>query len=181
MHRSISQAQLNNTALHKHIEHQANVFAGAFLLPGSSFAADVAVPTLDGFLSLKPKWLVSVGVMIMRSRVLNLIDEDHERRLWMAYSSRGWRRREPFDEDLPIETPRVLRTAFDVAYRGGVFSIGQLRTTLPYSEQDIEHLCSLPAGHLGQAESGLVRLQTTRADSSVTQGGRLVVFPGRRN
>lgn len=182
LHRSVSSSILRSAAKHKQIERQAHIFAGAFLLPGSSFASEVVLPTLDGLLSLKPKWLVSVGAMIMRARALNLVDDEHERRLHMAYSSRGWRRREPFDDDLRIETPRVMRAAFDMAHRAGLYSIGQLRMSLPYSALDIEQLCSLPSGYLEGAQSVLVRLPAASPDiAAPTQAGRLVVFPGPRS
>jgi len=52
--------------------------------------------------SLKPKWKVSIGVMIKRLENLDIISEDEAKRLWINYNRRGWRREEPLDNDIPF-------------------------------------------------------------------------------
>lgn len=60
---------------YKLMESQAHRFAGAFLLPAETFAADVKTPvTLDSLLLLKQRWGVSVAAMIMRLEALKIID-----------------------------------------------------------------------------------------------------------
>jgi len=148
LHRRISEQQLRRSEIHKELERQANFFAGCFLLPARTFSEDFSLPMLDTLLSLKLRWRVSVGAMIFRGEWLRLIAPEQGERLWIAYGRRGWRNHEPYDEELPIEQPRTLRTAFELARRVPTFTIGGLRATLNYADSDIEHLCGLPYGYL---------------------------------
>src|SRR5579871_3457521 len=63
-HRRVKEETLADAAAFKEVERQAFLFAGAFLLPGESFASEVWSPSLKGFLPLKARWKVSLGSMI---------------------------------------------------------------------------------------------------------------------
>ena len=84
----------------KHREAQANMFAGAFLLPAESFIKDVrAYPTdLKYYLWLKRKWRVSVAAMVYRSRQLEIITSNQHQYMMRQISKNGWRKQEPDDE-----------------------------------------------------------------------------------
>lgn len=161
----------------KQLEAQAHFFASAFLLPAQTFSSDVTIPTLESFLALKPTWRASVGAMIRRAVWLRLIDNEQERRLWIARSRRGWNTREPFDDELDVEKPRLLSAAFRLAFEARKFSIGQLRVSLPYSLADIEYLSGLPEGYLTGAEDrGLLR----PLESTEDERPRVLSFPTDR-
>lgn len=174
LHRGAGNDALSSTVRVKELERQANVFAGAFLLPAEAFAGELLVPTLDAFLSIKPKWMVSVGAMIKRAGSLDLINEQQERRLWIAYRRR-WGRREPFDDELRPEEAAVLRSAFELSCESGRLSIASIRTGLPYADGDIEQLAGLPRRFLSGAVSGT----TTFHDPDEISPGNLLRFPSR--
>lgn len=71
-------------------------------------------PTLNAFRYLKQHWLVSISALIHRSEDVGLIDPEQAKRLWIAMARRGWRRDEPLDDVIPVEEPRLLRTAFEL-------------------------------------------------------------------
>lgn len=79
------------------IERQAWILAGAFLLPHRAFAAEIPSLSLDGFLSLKRRWMVSVGAMIMRAETLETLSPYAAELLWRYRAAKGWHRKEPFD------------------------------------------------------------------------------------
>jgi Zn-dependent peptidase ImmA (M78 family) len=56
------------------------------LLPEQDFLDELYAPTLDGMLSLKERWGVSVGAMIMRCKSLGILDEpvDELHSPWVA-------------------------------------------------------------------------------------------------
>src|SRR5262249_11802329 len=89
------------------IEDQAKYLASAFLLPDRTFAAEIPSLSLDGFLSLKRRWMVSVGAMIMRAEQLEILSKHAAESLWRYRAARGWSRREPYDlpEETPVEQP----------------------------------------------------------------------------
>jgi len=55
LHQNVTTDDLKDKSLFKTIEHQANRFAGAFLLPRATFLSEVSQIGLDGFLSLKER------------------------------------------------------------------------------------------------------------------------------
>jgi Zn-dependent peptidase ImmA (M78 family)/DNA-binding XRE family transcriptional regulator len=122
--------QNNNISIDniKLIEEQANHFAGAFLLPADAFAKDIerTGTKLDSFWSLKHKWKVSIGTMIMRCRQLDMISEQQASRLWILYSKRGWRKKEPLDDRIPIEEPSFLKESLKLIIDNGLRTKAQL-------------------------------------------------------
>jgi Zn-dependent peptidase ImmA (M78 family)/predicted transcriptional regulator len=133
---------------HKLMESQAHRFASAFLLPARSFARTVTSTTLEGLKSLKQQWGVSMQAIAMRLSDLKLIDEDAKVRLFRAFSARGWRTREPFDDETPAERPELLRQAFDVLIAHRAVVPSDILSALPYDSRDIEELCGLAVGSL---------------------------------
>lgn len=83
----------------KQRETQANIFAGAFLLPRESFSKNVmAHPTdLKYYQWLKKKWKVSIQAMIYRSHQLKIISSNQYQYMMRQISKNGWRHSEPGD------------------------------------------------------------------------------------
>lgn len=144
LHRSIDVRHIRNRQTFRLIEDQAHRFAASFLLPALAFANDFYAPSLDAFRALKPKWKVSVGMMVYRSAELGFVSKEQARRLWINRTRRGWRLKEPLDDQLPIEEPRLLRRAFELLANEGVQSRAEIRAALPYALGDIEELAGLP-------------------------------------
>lgn len=146
LHRNVDQARLANTADFKFIEDQAYKFAGAFLLPEKTFAQDLYCATLDSLKALKSKWLVSIGAMIKRAATLELISEDKAQRLWIQRSRLGWNKREPLDEQIPIEEPRLLLRGFELRLNEKAVGRSAVLAELALAANDVEALASLPTG-----------------------------------
>lgn len=144
MHRDIDPKHVENKSTFKVIENQAHRFAGAFLLPALAFSNDFSVANLDAFRALKPKWKVSVAMMVHRSEDLGLVEKEQARRLWINRTRRGWRLKEPLDDELLIERPRLLKRGFSMIVEEGIQSLDDIRVALPYSAGDIVELAGLP-------------------------------------
>jgi len=149
LHRNITQTQLNNLQLFKLMEDQANRFAGAFLVPSDSFASDYFLPTLNSFITMKSKWLVSICVIIKRAAHLQFIDKEQEQKLWVSYSRKGWRKREPMDERIVVENPVLISRAINLIIKEGIKTKDEIASELPLSPIDIEELMNLPYGYMG--------------------------------
>lgn len=132
----------------KRIEEQAHRFAAAFLLPMASFGDDLFAVSLDAFRALKPKWKVSIAMMIRRSRQANLLSEQAEKKLWISLARRKWRTVEPFDEEMEVEEPRLLRRAFELTLDQGQQTPADAIGRLALPASDIEALSGLPRGYL---------------------------------
>jgi len=119
------------------------------LLPERDFLDELYAPTLDGMLSIKERWGVSVGAMIMRCKSLDLLDDDSAKRMWMNYTRRGWRKGEPFDSKMEKEAPYLIRRSFEMLLEEGVQSVSDIRKALPFPAEDLEELADLDPGMLG--------------------------------
>lgn len=88
-------------------EEEANLFAGAFLLPADAISKELSPSlTLSGYSALKKKWGVSIQAIIRRSATLGIISKDKYTSLMIQVSSRGWRANEPVD--VPLENLQLL-------------------------------------------------------------------------
>ncbi len=128
MHESIGDVEALSTAEFREKENEAHDFAGAFLLPADEFSKDLMKydMRLDTFITLKKKWHVSIGAMIIRGKKLGIIDDVTYIRLMKSYSARGWRTSEPLDDQIIIENPVLAQKAINILLENDVFSVQEL-------------------------------------------------------
>jgi Zn-dependent peptidase ImmA (M78 family) len=132
----VASEQLESYSRFSLIEHQADVFAAAFLMPATSFSNDFT-PSLDGLRDLKRKWYVSIGAMVKRGRQLNLINDVQERNLWRQIGRRKWRTREPLDDILPVEEPEFIRRSVSLLEKRGLSSAQDIAFQLGFFEDEV--------------------------------------------
>ncbi len=161
LHRQIS--PLVAQANHKEMERQAHYFAGAFLLPGETFSADVPnVPTLDTLLALKLRWRTSAAAMLMRLRALELVDEQEELNLWKRRSARFGGKSEPYDNEFTPEQPRLLRRAVALIVEEGVNPRETIPDRVGLASGDVESLAGLPENYFAPTSGQVVDLNAVR-------------------
>lgn len=148
LHNNVDPKRLNSAADYKILEDQAHYFASAILLPADAFINALWMPTLDGMLALKDSWKVSVGAMIKRCKSLDIIDDEGEKRLWINYNRRGWRKAEPYDIKIEKERPRLLRRSISQLISEEEQSVSQILAAIPIAPRDIEELCDIDPGTL---------------------------------
>ena len=155
LHRKVDDRQLRTPRLFSLIERQAHRFAGAFLLPEKEFLSEVWTPSIDAFRSLKGHWKAAIGLMIMRCHDLGVLSEDQAKRAWVNMSRRGWRKREPLDDELKPEVPVVLQHALKLLDAEGIKTKEQMVLELRLRPVDIESLVSAEPGFLSdERDSG---------------------------
>jgi Zn-dependent peptidase ImmA (M78 family)/DNA-binding XRE family transcriptional regulator len=184
LHRGVRWSELSKPSDIKRLEAQANRFAGAFLFPEESYFKAFLIPTLDALIPLKANWKVSIGMMIHRAHDLDLVTEDTARRLWISYNRRGWKRHEPLDDELEIESPRLLERIVELILREGVTTRDELLASVPYHASDVEQLLALTKPTLSSDSDGIRVLELprnrTRGGSVSGTSGELVKFPERK-
>jgi Zn-dependent peptidase ImmA (M78 family)/DNA-binding XRE family transcriptional regulator len=148
------------------IEEQAMSFAGAFLLPASSFSSDIRDTSLDELADKKLKWRVSIGAMIKRLEFLNLISSDYARNLWKYYSYRQWRGCEPFDDTIEIERPINVKAAIELVASDGQREAADLLKDIGLLPNDIHELTDVDQCLLEYAgrEKPRLKLVKTRTE-----------------
>ena len=179
LHKDVNLSEHNQTYI-KEIERQADLFAGALLLPAETFAKELGRPTLETFLALKPRWKVSIAAMIYRAWQLDIISDLQKSNLYKRLSAKRWRIKEPYDDEVPFEKPRLLPRAVYMLVDQGLFTKETLLDKLGLSAGVCETLCSLPAGYFRDIplEDNLVTLRVAGGgrprQPSTQQAGKVV-------
>ena len=152
----------------KQRETQANIFAGAFLLPWESFSKDImAHPTdLKYYQWLTKKWKVSIQAMIYRSHQLKIISSNQYQYMMRQISKNGWRHSEPGDIPYFIGE-NIFQGAIDLLKEEKILtSAGLMNLFSRYSVNlyatEIEQLLHLVSGTLNAEEknSRIIYLKT---------------------
>jgi Zn-dependent peptidase ImmA (M78 family)/DNA-binding XRE family transcriptional regulator len=150
--------ELGHLVLHRHanpqgkeVEHEANRFASAFLMPrGSVFAHAPIFPSLATLIKLKRHWIVSVAAVAYRLHSLGLLSDWHYRSLCIEMAQRGYRTNEPVSER--PEMSLVLKKIFQALKDDGMNRF-DLARELQYNVQEIDKvvfglvLTCLPGGN----------------------------------
>lgn len=112
---------------HKWIENEANLFAGAFLLPEEEFSSDMNEITYktnpDQYLDLKNKWKTSLQVLGYRAAHLGMMEAKDHRNFYAAMHRRGYLEKEPFDREIPLQKPMRIKTIIDLLSNKGLMDI----------------------------------------------------------
>ena len=154
----------------KQRETQANIFAGAFLLPRESFARDVqAHPTdLKYYQWLKKKWKISIQAMVYRSHQLKLISTNQYQYMMRQISKNGWRHNEPGDTPFFIGE-NIFQGAIDLLKEEKILSVKSLlahfaKYGVSLFSSEIEALLNLTRGTLEDKESNtrIIYLKTPK-------------------
>jgi Zn-dependent peptidase ImmA (M78 family) len=181
LHAHVPPSLLAKADRFKLIESQAHRFAGAFLLPCASFGDDLYGANLDNFKTLKLRWKISISAMVMRARQCGMITEETERRLWINLSRRGWRKLEPYDDTMPPEEPRLLRSAIELILEQGGQTPDEILGRLALSSSDLESLTGLPDEFLTSFSRVSLRQQSFEAETtSETSTAQIIPLRPRR-
>ena len=143
LHRWISAEEIEDPKVLKLVEAEANRFAGALLLPRNSFPNEVYTPRLEAFIPLKKRWKVAVQAMVIRCRDLGIFDETQVTNLYKQISFRKWRSKEPLDDQIAFEQPKLLATAMELVVSTGRKMKDEVATDLKIARPVIASFCGV--------------------------------------
>lgn len=172
LHSGVERRHIQNVKEHSTLERQAHRFASAFLLPEKEFTNEVVMPSLDSFAAMKERWKVAVAAMVMRSRDLGLLREEQEQRLWVNLARRGWRKKEPLDDSIPLEEPKLIRECIDMMLRSNFRSRAQIAEDLCLYSEDVEELVGLPSGYLTDGFGEIIEMPQFKNTPSKPEGAQ---------
>lgn len=147
--------ELGHLILHSHmeeisastlnrIEQEANWFAGAFLLPETSFFMDVSCASLEHLLYLKKKWKTSVAAMIQKCRAHDVFSPEQSTSLHRQISYRGWRKAEPLDDICSGERPYLLKQALKLVIEDGIIAPENIEMEFGLFPEELAQWCHTP-------------------------------------
>jgi Zn-dependent peptidase ImmA (M78 family)/DNA-binding XRE family transcriptional regulator len=136
--------ELGHMVMHRapeaEMEDQANEFAAEFLMPQREIRSDLYGVTLAKLGALKPYWRVSMGALLKRASDLGTIQSEASRYLWMHFSKRGYRKREPAELDLSPERPTLLGEMIEFYRQDLGYSVDELARALVAPIREITEL-----------------------------------------
>ena len=147
LHRHTPDALAARPEIHKLMEHQAHRFAGAFLFPAAAFVNEIYSVTVAGLLDAKRRWKLSVQTMIRRAFDLGLISEYQYGRAFRTLSAKGFRKREPLDDEMAPEEPTAIPQRLRHLVEEQGFTAEDIEAHTHQHRREIEALASLPPGY----------------------------------
>jgi len=110
------------------VEHQAQAFASAVLMPASSIRSELPRRfDLAAYVELKRRWRVSIQALLYRARTLDVLSEAAFRRAMSRISLWGWRTGEPYSLGAADE-PTLIRSALELLGTSDVGWVATLAT-----------------------------------------------------
>ena len=144
LHKWIGPDELEDSKTLKLIEAEANRFASAFLMPRKSFPNEVYTSRLDAFVELKRRWKVAIQAMVYRCKDLGIFDEFQVTNLYKQISFRKWRTKEPLDDQIPLEQPKLLKRAVEAIIGAGKKMGDEMAAEIRVSAPIVAAFCGLP-------------------------------------
>lgn len=154
LHDGITPEQLEDSTILKRVEKEANRFAGAFLLPSTSFPFEIFHHNLPHFIELKKRWKTSIAAMITRCEQLGIFDEDRILRLRKQISP--YRKSEPLDNSIQFEHPTMLSKAVSMIIDNEVKSASEILSDLRLPPELIADFCGVPIQKFAMPEPASV-------------------------
>jgi Zn-dependent peptidase ImmA (M78 family)/transcriptional regulator with XRE-family HTH domain len=159
LHRHIGQEDLGDKSVREHIEYEANMFAGAFLLPRNSMLREFYSTRMKHLEGLKARWRVSMQAVAHRAKDIGIID-DHQYILFRKQISfNRWNKDEPLDKQIPLEQTQWLLKCWHLLTEKGLVKEAGLEDELGFSLDLVARLFGHESFEIGpQRPTGVVRL-----------------------
>ncbi|PCQ20221.1 zinc peptidase [Klebsiella pneumoniae] len=146
LHRHIQFDNLSQ-AEYKQLENEANIFAAEFLLPEAEFIEDFNKLTKksnpDHMKILKEKWFVSIQSIELRAYYLGLLTETQNRYFWESVNKKGYRRKEPLDEEIKLSKPVKINSLLDFYFKEKVMTPEFLLKDLKVSPKFLNEIANI--------------------------------------
>lgn len=144
MHSSIASDEATKKTVVDFADDQANRFAAAFLLPRTTFPAEIHGSSLTALQYLKEKWGVAMSTIIRRCEDLKLLSENQLNYLRRQMTAKGYWRREPLDDVLTVQGPEILRDSIMMLVENRIISKESFIHKASLSVNDLKSICQLP-------------------------------------
>lgn len=149
LHDYSSQDSLDKSLV-KRLDKEAHRFAGAFLLPRSSFAREVFSSSIDHFVLLKKRWKVAISAMIYRCSDLQILSESQVHYLWRQMAIDNIKRREPLDDIIPVEQPSLFSDSLELVLDNNLITKTEFVNQLNLPQSEIEDICNIEKDFLSE-------------------------------
>lgn len=142
------------------IERQADYFASELLYPSDKFIEEIQTLPLnfETFVMLKEKWKISIQAIVRKCKDLELISDDKYIYFQKRISYNKWRTKEPLDDYIIQEEPRLLKDALDLLIEKDVISKKDVLMNIDLDKDEIVKLCNLPETYFEDSLQNVIKL-----------------------
>ena len=102
-----------------------------------------AVKNLDALLLMKARWGASAQSILYHLEGTDCITESTATRLKTSLYRKGWRTKEPGDDNIPQERPELIKDAVTVIVENNVKSSVEILSDIPMPAEDVAALCGV--------------------------------------
>ena len=129
LHRNVPEEEQQSRDIHKKMEADAHMFAGAFLLPEKTLSQEIYGIDIISLTRVKERWKVSIAAIIYRLHDLGIVSEYQKQRLYQRLSAQGFRKKEPLDDVLAVENSILLRRILEFLDQKEVLRLDEILQT----------------------------------------------------
>ncbi|MGL4848675.1 MAG: helix-turn-helix domain-containing protein [Clostridium sp.] len=144
----------------KIIELDADFFASEFLYPVESFIEEIKDRPLnfETFIILKEKWKISMQAIIRKCKDFDLISDDKYMYFQKRLSFNRWRKKEPLDDRIVSEEPRLLKDIIEVLIENKIVDKKQLLMDIELEKNQIIEFCNLSEDFFDDTFGNIIKL-----------------------
>lgn len=148
LHQFVLKEDIESKEKLNRIEKEADIFAGAFLLPAETFGREVFSSSLENLIRLKKRWKVSISCMINRCAGLGLFSDNQVTYLKKQMTYKKYWRKEPLDDTIKCEVPYLYKQIVKLLLENSVISKYDIVEKIAMNGSEIEEYCYLDEGML---------------------------------
>lgn len=108
LHQTVTNEDLKKKELLDEIERQAWHFAGCFLMPQKTICNEIYSTNIDNLILVKERWLVSIAMILLRIKKIELISEHQFIRAYQKLVSKYGKKIEPLDDVIQHEKSNLF-------------------------------------------------------------------------
>lgn len=153
LHQHLTQDEINNKKILDKIEKEADMFAGAFLLPAETFTREMFSSSLDNLIMLKRRWKVSIACMIKRCADLDILTENQILYLKKQMTYKCYWKKEPLDDVIECEIPYLFKQIIDLLLEKDFINVNKIINDICLNSNEIEEYCYLNKGKLNKNDN----------------------------
>lgn len=143
-----------------YIERQADYFASEFIYPSDIFIEEIQELPLnfETFVMLKEKWKISMQAIVRKCKDLEIISDDKYIYFQKRISYNKWRTKEPLDDYIVPEEPRLLKDALELLIENERITKKDVLMDIDLDKDEIIKLCNLPEDYFEDSLQNVIKL-----------------------
>ncbi len=129
--------------MRERLEREAHWFAGAFLFPRTALLAEFYSTRTSHLIGLKRRWRMSMQAIAHQCKEVGQLDEAQYILFRKQVTKHKWLRKEPLDDEIPLEQPGLLPKAVRLLVDREVIPPSGFEGENGFSLEMVQRLCGV--------------------------------------